>query len=345
MKTYAFPGMIEEDILDIAARQIPYMRTEWFSTLMKENERMLLKAIGCRGGKVLFYTSSGTGAMEAVVTNYVACFEKAFVIDGGSFGHRWAELCDYHGIGYVDFTVPFAHGLDYSLLEESVASSGADVLLCQHHETSSGQLFDLSRISGICRRHGLRLVVDVISSFLSDHLDMDGMGIDIAVASSQKGLNIPPGAAFVFLSQAALDTDFAHGGYYFDFKTGLSNIARGQTPFSPATTIFMQLHERLERIEREGVEKLMESARAKAEYFRRLCKKHGWMIPAENPSNAMTGFFVDRNADKIFAELQKMDIYVMPSGRPGFFRVSHTGLQSREDLDELAEAISKIENF
>ena len=170
MKTYAFPGIIEDDILQIAARQIPYMRTAWFSGIMKENERMLLEAIGCQGGRVMFFTSSGTAAMESIVQNYVAAQGKAFIIDGGTFGHRWVQLCQYHGIEHESMQILFARDIDYDLLEKRMESYRPAVFLCQHHETSSGQLFDLKRISAICRKTGTSLVVDVISSFLAQEL-------------------------------------------------------------------------------------------------------------------------------------------------------------------------------
>lgn len=343
MKTFAFPGIIEDDILGIAAGQIPYMRTQWFSNLMLDNERMLLNAISCRNGKVIFLTSSGTGAMEAVVQNYVAAQGKAFVIDGGSFGHRWVQLCQYHGVPCRSMQVPFAQDIDYDLLEKQVAEYRPQVFLCQHHETSSGQLFNLEKISAICRKYSASLVVDVISSFLAEHLDMDSLGIDIAVTSSQKGLNVPPGAALLFLSENALSKEFRRANYYCDFQENLDNLKRGQTPFSPATTIFMQIHERMRRNMEKGIDGVIETTRQKALYFRTLCKEYGWEVPAANPSNAITGFFVNRNSDILCAELQKRDVSIMPCGKPGYFRVSHMGADSKADLEQLASLIHEIE--
>lgn len=344
IRTYAFPGIIEDDILQIAAQQIPYMRTAWFSGIMKENERMLLEAIGCQGGRVMFFTSSGTAAMESIVQNYVAAKGKAFIIDGGTFGHRWVQLCEYHGIEHESMQIPFAQDIDYAQLEERMLKSKPAVFLCQHHETSSGQLFDLKRISEICRMTGTSLVVDVISSFLAEKLDMNEMGIDVAVTSTQKGLNLPPGAALVFLSDKALGVEFRHNNYYLDYQDNLKNLERGQTPFSPATTIFMQIHERMQRNLAKGIDNIVADTHAKALYFRELCAKYGWEIPAQVRANAVTGFFVHKNGDILCNELQKHGIFIMPSGKPHFFRVSHMGCDTRKDLDELAQLISEIEN-
>lgn len=343
MKSYVFPGDIEEEIRLIAAQPIPYMRTSEFSRLVKESEEMLLSLIHCPNGKVIPYTASGTGAMDAVVSNYVSSCGKAFIVAGGSFGYRWKGLCEYYGCPNDVFEVPFAKDMDYEALDKAVAESLPGVFLCQHHETSTGQRFDLQKISAICQRYGVSLVVDVISSFLADPLDMDALGIDICITSSQKGLNISPGLSFLILSERLKGMSFTAGGYYFDFVENLKNLERGQTPYSPATTLFMQLHERLKRDVALGVDNIIATVRERALYFRGLCVQNGWEVPAEVPSNCITGFFVHRNGDILFAELMKKGIYIMPGGTPHYFRVSHLGLQTFCELDELAACIKEIE--
>ena len=344
MKSYVFPGNIEDSILQIGGKPFPYMRTAQFSELVKDSERMLLHLINCPEGRVIFYTASGTGAMDAVVTNYVSQCEKAFILVGGSFGHRWKNLCDYYHCPNEIFEVPFARDIDYAQLEERVRTSRPDVFLCQHHETSTGQLYDMEKISAICKKYEVSLVVDAISSFLSDNLDMSGWGIDICITSSQKGLNIAPGLSFLFLSPRVLQKVFSHKSYYFDFEENLKNLERGQTPYSPATTLFLQLHARLQSDMKIGVDNIIASVRAKALYFRELCKQNNWEVPAEVPSNCITGFFVRKNGDILFKELLKQEIFIMPGGTPNYFRVSHLGVQTNEDLDDLARRIKEIEN-
>ena len=223
MHSYVFPGDIDTRIAAIGAEPFMYMRTDAFSRINKESERMLLDLIHCPGGRTIIYTGSGTGAMSAVVENYVTTKKKAFVIDGGSFGHRWFQLCDYYGVPVYNFKIPFAKDIDYLLLEQTVASEKPDVFLCQHHETSSGQLFDLEKISGICHRYGVSLVVDVISTFLAEPLDMGALDIDICITSTQKGLNIPPGLSILFFSPKLDGYTFNHKGYYWDSMPGLTN--------------------------------------------------------------------------------------------------------------------------
>ena len=346
MQSYVFPGNIDESIMAIGAQPFMYMRTDAFSEINKESERLLLELIHCTGGRTIIYTGSGTGAMSAVVENYCTTKKKAFVIDGGSFGHRWFQLCKYYGMPVVDYTVPFAKDIDYADLEKTVASEKPDVFLCQHHETSTGQLFDLKEISRICHKYNVSLVVDVISSFLAEELSMDELDIDICVTSTQKGLNIPPGLSVLFFSKNLDGYQFNHKGYYWDFDDNFSNLKRGQTPFSPATILYLQLNARLKQLKAEGGEhKNIEDVRHRSIYFRNLCKKYGWDVLAENPSMAVTGFQTSDTAErKVFKGLiAKYDTYIMPGSVPGFYRVSHMGLQTNEELDLLAARIHELE--
>ena len=346
MESYVFPGNIDERISSIGAADIPYMRTDEFSAINLESSGILLDLIHCKGGRTIIYTGSGTGAMTAIVENYVSTKKKALAINGGSFGQRWVDLCRYYGIPVVDFKVEFTHEPDYERLAATVADEKPDVLLCQHHETSSGVLYDLGRISGICRENGTSLVADVISSFLAEPLDMDGLGIDICVTSTQKGLNIPPGLSIVFLSQRLEGYRFAHRGFYWDFETNLDNLRRGQTPFSPATTIYLQLNARLRQLREEGGEQAnILRVRHNAEVFREECRKYGWEMPAENPSFAVTAIQTgDDERRRIFKGLaERFDTSIMPCGKPGMYRISHMGLSSDEQTRLLAERIHILE--
>ena len=347
MFSYVFPGNINDDIAKLGAEPIPYMRTDEFSAINLESEKILLDLIHCKDGKTIIYTGSGTGAMAATVENYVITKKKAIVINGGSFGKRWVSLCKYYNVPAVDFQVTPGKDIDYKLLEKTIETERPDVFLCQHHETSTGVLYQLDKISEICRKHDISLVVDVISSFLAEDLNMDELGIDICITSTQKGLNVPPGLTVVFLSAKLNGYKFAHNGYYWDFEENLDNLRRGQTPFSPATTIYLQLHARLKELEAQGGEhQNIQEVRHRAEVFREECRKYGWPMPAEHPSYAITAIQTrDTEKRKVFRGLiDKYDTYIMPGSVPGFYRISHMGLQSDDELRNLAKHIHELES-
>ena len=175
---------------------------------------------------------------------------------------------------------------------------------------------------------------------------MDALGIDICVTSTQKGLNIPPGLSILFISKRLEGYEYAHRGYYWDFEDNLGNLQRGQTPFSPATLIYLQLNARLRQIQEQGGEVLnISEVRHRAEVFREECRKYGWTMPAENPSFAITAIQTKDTAERrIFRGLiERHDTFIMPGSIPGFYRISHMGLQTDEELRTLAERIHLIE--
>ena len=177
---------------------------------------------------------------------------------------------------------------------------------------------------------------------------MDALGIDICVASTQKGLNIPPGLSIVFLNKKLTDYQFKHKGYYWDFDENITNLKRGQTPFSPATILYLQLNARLKQLQKQGGETAnIQLVHSRANIFRSLCNKYGWIIPAETPSFAVTGFQTnDDNSRSIFRGLiDKYNTFIMPGSIPGFYRVSHMGLQTEAELITLANRIKELEQL
>ena len=190
------------------------------------------------------------------------------------------------------------------------------------------------------------MVLDVISTFLAEELDMDALGIDICVTSTQKGLNIPPGLSILFISKRLEGYEYAHRGYYWDFDDNLDNLKRGQTPFSPATLIYLQLNARLRQLQAQGGEMYnISQVRHRAEVFRKECRRYGWTMPAENPSYAITAIQTkDTAGRRIFRGLiERYETFIMPGSLPGFYRISHMGLQTDEELRTLAERIHLIE--
>ena len=338
---FTFPGLIEQDILDIAAMQIPYMRTKQFSEMVLETEHLLNKFIDNENGKLIIYTASGTAAMESAVCNYASQFKKKLAINGGTFGRRWKEICDYYHFECDVFNVEFGKDIDYNLLEDEIKENSYGLLMCQHHETSSGQLFNMRTISDICKKHNVSLVVDAISSFLTDPFSMKDWHIDLTVLSSQKGLNLPPGLSMLFLSGKAIEKGFLPNNFYLDIQENLTNIKRGQSPYSPATVLFMQLYARLKKIEQIGVNTTIQAVKENARYFRNICEEMNWKISADNPSSCITGFYID-GGRRISELLINSGIFVMPSGNEKLLRISHIGLQQKTELDLLVNEIKNL---
>lgn len=232
---------------------LPYFRTPDFSKLMFELERNILELIDApSNARAVLLTASGSGAMESAVVSVFNRNDKLLIINGGTFGRRFADICAIHRIPYTEIHVPFERDLILSDLEP-FAASGYTGLLIQGHETSIGKQYDLKMVGDWCERQGLLLVADCVSSFLTDEFSMRKMNVDVFFTASQKALALPPGLSIVSCSERVLvDRLYApervRGQLYLDLHDAFVNAERGQTPFTPALSIILQLDDRLKRI-------------------------------------------------------------------------------------------------
>lgn len=344
------PVQSSERVRKIGAEQVPYFRTPEFSELMLENERLMKKfaKAGC-GARVVFLTGSGTASMEATIMNTLTEKDRALVVNGGSFGQRFVYLCQIHGIPYTEIKLEVGKTLTTDVLY-AYEQQGYTAFLVNVHETSTGVYYDLELISQFCKRNGMFLIVDAISSFLADPLDMDGLGVDVMIAGSQKALACPPGISMIVLSASAVERVYRNDPkcMYFDLKDALHNGTRGQTPFTPAVGILRQIHARLNEIdENGGVDSEIERITALAGDFRSKIKELPFEIISESMSNAMTALHpTTASANDIFHTLKdEYGIWICPNGgelKDTLFRVGHIGYLSREDNDKLIAALQDM---
>ena len=343
------PVEMYPDTLEESARQVPYFRTGAFSQVLLHTEKMLLElAHAPAASRVVFLTASGTGAMEAAIINCLNSQDRVITIDGGSFGHRFAQMCERHGIPQEVLQIPFGEILTEQMLND-IYCDDMTALLVNLHETSTGQLYDLETISRFCKNHKLFLIVDAISAFIADPIDMKQAGIDVMITSSQKALSLAPGISVVILSPRAVDAVQKRGTnmMYFDFRDYLKNGIRGQTPFTPAVGIILTMEKRLEYIAAAGIEKIQNSIAALARDFREQAVRIPIQIPAYPHSNALTPlYFPNGNAKSIYDSLQqKYEIMVTPNGgalADCLLRVGHMGNLTFEDNARLIRAMCKI---
>lgn len=337
------------ETLEESALQLPYFRTDEFSEIMLESERLLLElAYAPANSRAVFLTASGTGAMEASIINTLDTKDYVLVIDGGSFGHRFAQMCDRHKIPAEKLTVPFGTALTRDMLDAAYRD-GMTALLVNIHETSTGQLYDLKMLGGFCREHGLFFIVDAISSFIADDIRMEQNGIDMLILSSQKAFALAPGISVVALSPRAVELVRSRGTdmVYFDFNDYLKNGERGQTPFTPAVGILLTMNTRLKGIARMGMENARGGIAAIAADFRSRVKELPVSIPDYPLSNALTPlYFPDKNAKKYYTALRsEYDITVTPNGGElgdTVLRVGHIGNLTTDDNIMLINAMKEI---
>lgn len=342
------PVMSEEAVLEVASRSAPYFRTTEFSDMMKENESLILDFLKApEGSRCVFLTSSGTGAMESAVMNALGPEDKALVINGGSFGQRFCDLCALHGLDYSEVKLPFGHQVHAGDLAP-FEGAGYTALLVNMGETSSGTLYDMNLLSDFCRRNGMLLIVDAISAFITDDLDMAALGAAVVITGSQKALAVHPGIAVMALAPEVLERIERHDErcMYLSLKLALKNAERGQTPFTPAVTTLLEINQRLRDIrDHGGIEAERARVAAIARDFRAFIADYPFELVSEAPSNAVTALrFKDgKSGAKALIQTMKTEyqIWLCPNGgalADEVFRVGHIGAITDADMRALKDA-------
>ena len=345
------PVQSNDEVRAIGSEQVPYFRTPEFSSLMIENEVLMKRFAGASDdSKAVFITGSGTASMEAVVANVFNENDKILVVNGGSFGQRFVELCEIYRLKYSEIKLPFGKMLRWEDLAP-FEKAGYTAFLVNVHETSTGVHYDIDMISGFCKRNGLLLVVDAISSFLADPFDMQKLGVDVMITGSQKALACPPGISIIVLSPKAVERVEANDPHcmYLNLKDALRNQERGQTPFTPAVGILRQINARLRQIDAEGgVENETAKIAAIADDFRKRIADMPFEIVPESMSNAVTSLHpLTASAFDIFTILKdEYDIWICPNGgelKDSVFRVGHIGYLTIADNDRLIAAFKDLQ--
>ena len=344
------PVQSSDAVRAIGAEQVPYFRTAEFSALMLENERLIKKfAKSGESSRVVFMTCSGSGGMETSIMNTLTPKDKALVVNGGSFGERFVELLTLHDIPFTEIRLEPGKALRPEHLAP-YEDQGYTTFLVNKHETSTGVHYDINLISDFCKRNNLFLIVDTISTFLTDPFDMEALGADIMITGSQKALACPPGIAIMVLSKRALNRveETKCKCQYFDLKLALKNMDRGQTPWTPAVGILRQINVRLKEIDNNGgVEGEIARTAALANYFREQIKGLPFEIVSESLSNAVTPLHpTTASAYDIFLKIKdEYGMWICPNGgdlKDKVFRVGHIGYLQKQDYDKLIDAFKDL---
>ena len=346
------PVMSSDEVLKIGGEQTPYFRNDEFSQIMFENEKLMKEFVYAEDkSRVVFITGSGTAAMEATVMNVFNEDDRVLIVNGGGFGQRFVDLCQLHDISHDEIKLDFGCDITKEILD-SYSDKGYTGFLVNICETSSGVYYNLDLISEFCKKNNIFLVVDAISSFLANPLNMTKQKIDVVITGSQKALACPPGISIIVLSENALKRveNNKCKCMYFDLQDALKNGERGQTPFTPAVSILLQINARLKEIKNQGgVESEIKRISALASDFRNRISDLPFEIKTQSLSNSVTAVFCSSGSAKEIVDTLKFDydIWINPNGGEvgeKMFRVGHIGDLTIEDNDKLIEAFHDLKD-
>jgi aspartate aminotransferase-like enzyme len=338
------------------ARQVTHHRTPEFRALLAD-VLSGLKYVFRTENDVLVLTSSGTGAMEAAVVNLVPRGGKAIVLEAGVFSRRWADICRRFGIEVVLQSVPWGQAID----AEEVASLLADhpdavAVFGTLMESSTGVGHDVQAIGEVVKSAGALWVVDAISGAGAMPCLTDQWHIDVLVVGSQKALMIPPGLAFVSVSEAAwqqIDRSPPQA-FYFDLKLHRAKIRAAQTgkgpdtPWTPAHTLIAGLAESLKLIRAEGIEAVWARSALLSQATIAGIEAMGLEIFAARPAPGMTAVRVPEsiNGPALLKRLESRFGVKLAGGQGPLegkiFRVAHFGLLDELDMIATLAAIEMV---
>jgi aspartate aminotransferase-like enzyme len=342
------PLLMEAQARTLAAANVHH-RTEAFRKIMTET-LALLKYYYDTQNDVLIFASSGTGAMEGSVSNLLSPGERMLVGTAGKFGERWFGLAQAYGVEAVKVESPYGQPVNIEAMKQKLANEGPfRAVYIQATETSTAVMNDVQALGEAVKNYpDTALVVDAITGLGTSELRILEWGLDIVIGGSQKAVMIPPGLAFASISEKAwgLIAKSKLPRFYFDFAKERKNQVKGETAYTPATTLIIGLHAALEYIKKLGRENLIANAALLAEASRAAAQALGLKLFAESsPANAATAICAPAGMDSstIVKELRTRFGAVIANGQGSMkgqiFRLAHLGYFDITDLFAIIAAL------
>lgn len=346
------PTPVPPEVLLAMARPVIHHRAPEFADLFAK-VREDLKWVFQTGNDVLILASSGTGGMEGSVANFLSPGDKALVVNGGKFGERWGKLCKTFGVQVSDIKVEWGRAVDPQLVAEALKKDPSiKAVYVQASETSTGVAHDVRTLAEAVKGYeDTILVVDAITALGVFDIQTDAWGLDVVVSGSQKAFMLPPGLAFVSVSEKAwrLAEKAKNGAFYFDFKKERQSQVKNQTAYTPAVSLIFGLQEVLTMLKSEGLEAVFARQGKLAQAMREGAKAAGLALFAkDSPSDALTAISAPEGVDgqAVYKNLRVQYGITAAGGQDHLkgkiFRVSHMGYMDRFDVITALAAIEMV---
>lgn len=347
------PTMVPPRVLRAMAVPPVGHRSKNFSQVV-HNVSQDLKKIFQTNNDVYILTASGTGAMEAAVTNFINPGEKVLVLVNGKFGDRFAKINTRFGAEVIRKDFELGQPADPKIVKEVLAQDENEeikAVFVQQNETSTGILNDIKAIKEAMGNHPALLIVDSISGMAVSNFPVDEWGADVVVAGSQKAFMLPPGLAFISVSEKAWQKNeqSKNFNYYFDLKAAKKNLAKDTTPYTPATALILGLQESLKILLNEGLEKIYQKQLIFKEIAREGIKALGLELVVKDETYASAAITAVKVPEGIeWKELNNLLVNKFNVEVAGgqdelkgkIFRIGHIGYV--QDMDML-QAIAALE--
>jgi aspartate aminotransferase-like enzyme len=306
---------------------------------------------------VLLLASSGTGAMEASVSNLTSPGDRVMVISAGKFGERWRDLAKAFGCQVNVVEAPYGETVSPELVRARLTPE-TRVIYMQATESSTGARHDVKAIAKLVHGTDTLLVVDAITGLGTTHFDVDGWGVDVIIGGSQKALMIPPGLAYLSVSERAWKRaeTAKHPRYYFDLRKERKAAAKGEATFTPPTSLIMAMAAAFDYLREKGKgdlakgrDLLIDSAELAAAMTRAAAHALGLdLFSASSPAAALTAIVPPNGLDsgEIIKRFRDQFGAVVANGqgemKGKLFRIAHIGYYDYMDTIGAVASLEQI---
>jgi aspartate aminotransferase-like enzyme len=344
------PTPLPPQVQEALGRPIIHHRTTQYRTLFKRVLQGLQTSFQT-SRPVYVFTSSGTGAMEAAVCNLLSPGDTAIAVLGGKFAERWQHLGQAFGANVVTVPVAYGEAVDPEAVRRALAQHPqAKVVFSTLLETSTGVVNDIKALAAVTAKSDAVLVVDAISGLLAEECQTDAWGVDVVVSGSQKAVMLPPGLAFLSISEKAWKlVEKAKGPrFYFDLRHYQKSIVDDDTPFTSSVSLVVALDEALKLVLAMGVPQVIERCRQMGDVARAGVEAMGLSLFAKRPANGVTSVSMPAGLDgKKLTKLVQDRFNVTLAGGQGemagkIFRLAHMGAITQFDVLTALAAIELV---
>ncbi len=355
MKKYLLapgPTQISPDVLLAMAQPILHHRSPEFVELLKRVKEDL-KWLFQTENDVLIIASTGTGGMEGSVANFLSPGDKALVVNGGKFGERWGKICNCYGVQVEEIKVEWGCVVNPDDIAAALKKDPSiKAVFTQASETSTGVAHPIKEVAEIVRTYeGCLMVVDAISAMGVFDVQTDAWGLDVVVSGSQKALALPPGLAFVSVSEKGWRQaeKVKNARFYFDFKKERDAIRKNQTAYTAAVSLIVGLEQALKMMREEGRENTFARRSLMARALREAMTAIGLTsFPKESPSVSVTAISVPEGYDgqAIYKDLRLKYGITAAGGQDHLkgkvFRISNMGYLDTFDTITAVAAVEMV---
>ncbi len=348
----------ESVLLDMAKHPIGHRSSEFAKIL--ESVYADLKYVFQTKNDVIIYTASGTGAMDAALSNLVNPGDKVLSLVIGNFGQRWVKIAAALGADVETIEVEPGQAINPDVLKKKLDSDinkEIKIVTLTQNETSTGVTNDVKKLVSLIREHGALSVVDGVTSLGAMECKMDEWGIDVLVSGSQKGFMIPPGLSFLAAGERAwnVQKQCKRPDFYFNWETNRKSVVANSTAFTPAVNLIVALKTALDMIKEEGLDNIIIRHEKIAKGLREALKAIGLKLFVPDDSIASTSITAVLPPDNItvpdIRKVLKNDYDIVVANgqnqlKDKIFRIGTLGFVSERDaimaVGSLEAALHKL---